>query len=54
MKIIAGILAAVLLIAYVAPVLWRLKQEYALWAVTLLGLGMMLVDLWQSLKSKEE
>ena len=53
LKIIAGIIGAALLLAYVAPVVLRLK-DYALSAVVLLGLGMMLVDLWQSLKSKED
>jgi hypothetical protein len=52
-KIFAGIVAAALLIAYIAPVVWRL-QEAALWAVTLIGVGMMLVDLWQSLRSEDD
>ena len=52
-KIIAGIFGAVLLAAYVAPVVLRLK-DYALSAVAALGLGMMLLDLWQSLRSKDD
>ena len=48
-KIVTGILAAALLLAYMAPVVWRL-EDYALWAVSLIGVGMMLVDLWQSLQ----
>jgi hypothetical protein len=52
-KIIAGIVAAVLLLAYMAPVVWRL-QDPALWVVALIGAGMMLVDLWQSLQSKDD
>jgi hypothetical protein len=52
-KIIAGIVAAALLIAYMAPVVWRL-QDVALWIVAGLGTVMMLVDLWQSLQSKED
>ena len=52
-KIIAGVIAAALLIAYMAPVVWRL-QDVALWIVALVGVGMMLVDLWQSLKSKDD
>ncbi|HJS37458.1 MAG TPA: hypothetical protein VJ789_04930 [Burkholderiales bacterium] len=52
-KIIAGVIAAALLIAYMAPVVWRL-QDVALWIVALVGVGMMLVDLWQSLQSKDD
>lgn len=52
-KILAGIVAATLVIAYMAPVVWRL-QDYALWTVSLIGTGMMLVDLWQSLRSKDD
>jgi hypothetical protein len=51
-KIVAGIVAAALLLAYMAPVVWRL-QDYALWVVALIGLGMMLVDLWQSLQKDD-
>lgn len=52
-KIVAGILAATLLIAYMAPVVWRL-QDVALWVVVLIGVAMMLVDLWQSLQAKDD
>ncbi len=52
-KIIAGIVGAALLIAYMAPVVWRL-QDKALWAVAGIGTVMMLVDLWQSLRSKDD
>jgi hypothetical protein len=52
-KIAAGILGAVLMIAYVAPVVYRLK-EISLSVVVALGVGMMLVDLWQSFQSKED
>ena len=51
-KIVTGIAAAALLFAYIAPVVWRL-QDKALWAVVLIGLGMMLVDLWQSLRKDD-
>lgn len=51
-KIAAGILAAALLLVYIAPVVLRL-QDPALWAVVALGVSMMLVDLWQSLKTTE-
>ena len=52
-KIIAGIVAAALLLVYVAPVVLKLK-DIALSVVVLLGVGMMLVDLWQSLQSKDD
>ena len=52
-KILGGIVGAVLLLVYVAPVVLRLK-EVALSIVVVLALGMMLVDLWQSLRSKED
>jgi hypothetical protein len=52
-KIVAGILAATLMLAYMAPVVLRL-QDVALWIVAMIGVVMMLVDLWQSLRSKDE
>jgi hypothetical protein len=52
-KIVAGVVAATLVLVYMAPVVLRL-QEVALWVVTLIGAGMMLVDLWQSLRSKDD
>lgn len=52
-KILAGIVAAVLLLGYMAPVVWRL-QDTALWVTAGIGAVMMLIDLWQSLKSKED
>ena len=52
-KVITGIFAAALLLIYVGPVVLRLKDT-ALWVVVLIGITMMLVDLWQSLKSKED
>ena len=52
-KVIAGIIGAALLMIYMAPVVLRLK-EVSLSVIVLLGLGMMLVDLWQSLRSKED
>ena len=53
LKIIAGIIGTVLLLTYVSPVVLRLK-EIPLWCVFLLGAGMMLIDLWESLKSKDD
>ena len=52
-KILGGIAGAALLLAYVAPVVLRLK-EVALSVVVALALAMMLVDLWQSLQSKDD
>jgi hypothetical protein len=52
-KTIAGIVAAALFLAYMAPVVWRL-QDVALWIVSGISAVMMLVDLWQSLRSKDD
>ena len=52
-KIIAGVIGIVLLFGFVAPVVLRLK-EVSLSVVFLLGAGMMLLDFWQSLKSKDD
>ena len=52
-KYIAGAIAAALLLIYIAPVVLRL-QDTALWIVALIGVAMMLVDLWQSLQSKDD
>lgn len=47
----AGIVAAALLIAYLAPIIFKIK-DVALTLVILVGVLMMLIDLWQSLQSK--
>ena len=52
MKILAGILAAVLVLAFVAPPAYKLKDP-ALIAVIILGIVLMLIDLWQSLRERE-
>ena len=52
-KLVAGIVAAALLIVFVGPVVIKLK-DVALSVVVLIGLTMMLVDVWQSLKSKDD
>jgi hypothetical protein len=52
-KILAGIVAAALLIVFIGPVVIKLK-ETSLTVVALIGVTMMLVDLWQSLKSKDD
>lgn len=53
LKIFAGVLAVVLMLIYLAPVVLKLLQP-ALTIVVLIGIVMMLVDLWQSLQSKED
>ena len=46
-KIFAAVIAIVLVIAYLTPVVFKLK-EVSLGIVILIGIGLMLVDLWQS------
>ena len=53
LKIFAGIVAVVLMLSYLLPMVIKLKQV-SLGVVILIALTMMLVDLYQSLKSKEE
>ena len=52
-KIFAGILSAALLIVFVWPVVWKLKDA-ALTVVVMIGLAMMLYDLWGTLREKDE
>ncbi|UCH52732.1 MAG: hypothetical protein JSW09_09015 [Pseudomonadota bacterium] len=49
----AAFIAAALLISYAGPIVLKLR-EFSLAAVVLIGVAMMLVDLWQSLKTKGE
>jgi hypothetical protein len=51
-KIAAGVVALILIIGYLLPPVLKLK-EVALGIVILIGLAMMALDLWQSLKSKD-
>lgn len=53
LKIFSGILAIALMLVYLAPVVLKLMQP-ALTTVVLIGIVMMLVDLWQSLQSKDD
>jgi hypothetical protein len=53
LKIVYSILAVALVLLYVSPVVYRLKQIDLL-IVVVLGVAMMVVDVWQALKSKEE
>ena len=52
-KILGSILAAGLLIVFIGPVALKLK-DVAFSVVVLIGLVMMIVDIWQALKSKED
>jgi hypothetical protein len=52
-KILGGIIAIILVFAFLAPPVFKL-QDLALACVILIGVVMMLVDLWQSLQSKED
>jgi hypothetical protein len=52
-NIIAGLVAVLLMLVYLAPVVIKLWDP-ALSIVILIGFVMMLVDLWQSLQSKED
>lgn len=47
MKIVFGAVAMVLLLAYLLPVVFKLK-EISLGVVMLIGVAMMLVDAWQA------
>ena len=53
LKIAYAVLAVILMLLYLSPVLYRLKQV-DLSIVILVGVAMMLVDVWQSLQSKED
>lgn len=52
-KVFAGIVAAVLLIGFISPVVVKLREP-ALVVVAIIGIAMMGVDIWQSLKSKDD
>ena len=52
-KIFSGLVAFSLLLAYLAPLVFKLKQV-SLGVVVLIGVVMMLADLWQSLQSKDD
>lgn len=53
LKLFAGIVGATLLLAYVGPVVLKLK-DIPLAVVAVLGIGMMLVDFFQSLRAKDD
>lgn len=49
-RLLAAALAVCLLAAFVAPVVLKLRDDYALAGVVLAGLVLMLIDLVQSLR----
>jgi sugar phosphate permease len=52
-KFLAGVIATTLVIAFLSPPVLKL-QDYALAVVILIGVVLMLVDLWQSMQSKDD
>ena len=52
-KIFAGLIALVIMLTYLAAPVIKLK-DIALGVVVLIGVAMMLVDLWQSMQSKDD
>lgn len=52
-KIFAAVVAVVLMLCFLAPPVLKLK-EVSLGVVILIAIVMMLVDLWQSLQSKND
>ena len=52
-KVLGSILAAALLIIFIGPVVVKLK-DVALSIVVLIGVTMMVVDIWHSLQSKDD
>jgi len=52
-KLLAGAVALALMLAFLLPYIIKM-QDVALGAVMLAGLAMMVVDLWQSLRSKDD
>lgn len=52
-KILASIVAAALLIIFIGPVVVKLK-DVALSAVVLIGVTMMVTDIWHTLRSGDD
>jgi hypothetical protein len=52
-KVLAGVVAVILMLIYLAPPVYKLK-DVELGIVVAIGLVMMLVDLVQSLKSRDD
>lgn len=52
-KIVAAVIAVALFVSYVGAILVKMK-DVALGAVILVGVAMMLIDVWQSVAGKED
>lgn len=52
-KIFSAIVAIVLMLGFLSPMVFKLK-EVALGCVILAGIAMMLIDLWQTLRAKDD
>ena len=52
-KIFAALVAVFLMLAFLSPVVFKLK-EIALGCVILIGIVMMLIDLWQTLRAADD
>lgn len=52
-KYFSAVAAVLLMIAYLIPVVLKLK-DIALGVVVVIGLAMMMVDLWQSLRADSD
>jgi hypothetical protein len=52
-KIFAAVVAVALVLGFLAPVVFKLKNV-ALTVIVLIGVVMMLIDLWQSLRREED
>lgn len=53
LKIFSAVLAVAMMLAFLTPIVFKLK-EISLGVIISIGLAMMMVDLWQSLQSKED
>ena len=52
-KIFAAVVAVALVLAFLSPVVFKLKDA-ALTVIVLIGVVMMLKDVWQSLRREED
>jgi hypothetical protein len=52
-KIFSAVVAIVLMLGFLAPVVLKLK-DLSLGIVIVIGIAMMLIDLWQSLQSRDQ
>lgn len=52
-KVFAAVVAVVLMLAFLAPVVIKLK-DVALGVVVVIGIGLMALDLWESFREKED